>query len=369
MVILIDEYDKPILDVLDNTKQAKIHRDFIKGLYSIIKDSDKYIKFTLLTGVSKFSKTSLFSGLNMLEDISLNPKFGNVCGYTQNDIETTFKPYLKDVDLDKMKLWYNGYNFLKDSVYNPFDVLLFIKNDFVYNNYWFETGTPSFLIKLIEKNNYFLPKLSNLIIGEKLLDSFDIDNLDLEVILYQTGYLTIEKTVIDEYDEDDISYKLKLSNKEVAISFNEYIIYALYKDKSSTRKNIRKALMTVNLEELEIVLKSMFKLIPYSNFTNNNIEEFEGFYASIIHTYIQSLGIEVIGEDIDNQGRIDLTIKINNLIYIIEFKMGNEDALKQIKDKKYYEKYLYLKQDIYLLGINFDKKIRNISSFVWEKLD
>jgi len=135
VVILIDEYDKAILDNLDNLEVAEQNRDILRAFYSIMKDSDKYIQFVFLTGVSKFSRASIFSGLNMLEDISLTPRFGNICGYTQNDIETIFQPYLIDVDLDRLRLWYDGYNFLKDKLYNPFNILLFIKNENRFNNY------------------------------------------------------------------------------------------------------------------------------------------------------------------------------------------------------------------------------------------
>ncbi|MGB4269478.1 MAG: AAA family ATPase, partial [Spirochaetota bacterium] len=157
VVILIDEYDKPILDNLDKLDEAYENREILKRLYTEIKNSDQYIRFTFLTGVSKFSKASIFSGLNMLEDISLNPEFGDICGYTQNDIETTFRPYLEGVDLSELKEWYNGYNFLKDNVYNPFDILQFIRNNHTFDNYWFATGTPGFLIKLLESKSYFLP--------------------------------------------------------------------------------------------------------------------------------------------------------------------------------------------------------------------
>ncbi len=367
VVVLIDEYDKAILDNLDQMEVAKENREIIKGLYTILKDSDRYIKFVLLTGVSKFSKASIFSGLNMLEDISLNKNYGNVCGYTQNDIETTFKPYLKDVDLDKFKGWYNGYNFLKDDVYNPFDVLLFIKNDFLYDNYWFSTGTPTFLIKLIEKNNYHLPKLSNITIGKRLLDSFDIDNLDLEVILYQAGYLTIEKML--EKRRGGIEYKLKIPNKEVQASLYDTIIDYIFKqttEKINIQNDMYDALFDNKLKDFETSLISMFALIPVDNYRKNNIENYEGFYSSVIFVYLSSLGIEIIGEDATNKGYIDLTIKLNNIIYVIEFKMNNKDALSQIKEKKYYEKYLCLKQDIYLVGINFED--RNISKFEWEKI-
>jgi hypothetical protein len=368
VVILIDEYDKAILDNLDQMEVAQENREIIKGLYTIIKGCDEYLKFVFLTGVSKFSKASIFSGLNMLEDISLDKKYGNICGYTQANIENEFISYLKGVDLEKVKLWYNGYNFLKDDVYNPFDLLLFIKNEFLYKNYWFSTGSPSFLIKLIKQNNYFLPKLSNITINDKLLDSFDIDNLDLEVILYQAGYLTIDKMIIDE--DEEIMYKLKLPNKEVKSSLHQFIITSFYQDKSLNRKGISKALRQANMQELKTTLISIFASIPYSNFIKNNINLYEGFYASIIYTYLQSLGIEIIGEDITNQGRIDLSLFIEDKIYIIEFKMNTnkDNALQQIKDKNYSQKYINKGKDIYLVGIEFDESIKNISGFEWEQL-
>ena len=369
VVVLIDEYDKAILDNLDQMEVARENREIIKSLYTVLKGCDEYIKFVFLTGVSKFSKASIFSGLNMLEDISLNKKFGNICGYTQANIENEFLPYLDGVDLDKLKRWYNGYNFLKDDVYNPFDILLFIKNDFIYKNYWFKTGTPTFLIKLIEKNNYFLPKLANLTVGEELLDSFDIDNIELEVIFYQAGYLTIDKMI--EKRRGGIEYKLKIPNEEVKISLNSIIIDFLTNqrtEKYQYQDNIYDALIDNKLDDLETSLKSMFASIPYNNYTKNDIEEYEGYYASVIYVYLQSLGLDIIGEDVTNKGRIDLTIFIENTIYIIEFKVGGNDALKQIKDKKYYEKYLSHKKDIYLVGINFDKNDRSISKFEWEKI-
>ncbi|PCJ18582.1 MAG: hypothetical protein COB02_10615 [Candidatus Cloacimonadota bacterium] len=366
VVVLIDEYDKAILDNLDQMDVAKEARETIKGLYTILKDSDEYLKFIFLTGVSKFSKASIFSGLNMLDDISLVEEFGNICGYTQDDIESTFLPYLEGVDLAKLKAWYNGYNFLKDDVYNPFDILLFIKKGFIYKNYWFNTGTPSFLIKLIEQNHYFLPKLSNLRVGENLLDSFDIDNIDIEVILYQSGYLTIESVGVD--DDEDIIYTLKLPNREVKSSLNQYIINSLYHDNSLQRKDISKSLRNANLSDLKTSLKAIFASIPNDNYRKNNIQDYEGFYASVIYVYFQSLGLDIIGEDVTNKGRIDLTLKLNNAIYIIEFKMGDTDALEQIKSKNYHQKYLSEGKDIYLVGINFCKDEKNISKFEWEHL-
>ncbi|MEA1916123.1 MAG: AAA family ATPase [Campylobacterota bacterium] len=375
VVILIDEYDKPILDIVDKIEQAKEHREYIKGLYSIIKGNDAYIKFAFLTGVSKFSKASIFSGLNMLEDISLNPDFGNVCGYTQNDIESTFLPHLKDVNLEKFKNYYNGYNFLKDDIYNPFDTLLFIKNRFLYKNYWFETGSPTFLMKLIKDNSYFIPTLSNLTVDERLLDSFDIENLDLEVILYQSGYLTIDKMVEEEMGfASQIKYKLKIPNIEVKMSLHNYILDYVLKENSQIKQqsqmSIYKALASCDLESLKETLLSLFASIPHNNYTKNNIAHFEGYYATVIYSYLASLGIQIVGEDVTNHGRIDLTLFVEDNIYIIEFKMRDNktDALTQIKDKNYAQKYLSKSKNIHLIGIEFDEIEKNLSSFEYEQI-
>ncbi len=371
VVILIDEYDKPILDNLDQIEISKEIREYIKGFYSIIKGSDEFIRFAFLTGVSKFSKASIFSGLNMLTDISLDEEYGNICGYTQNDIDTRFQPYLKDVDMQRFKRYYDGYNFLKDDIYNPFDTLQFIAKKFKYKNYWFETGTPTFLIKLIKQNHYFLPKLSNLVVDEKLLSSFDIENLDLEVILYQAGYLTIDKVIEDEY-LGSISYKLRLPNQEVEKSFNSYIIDTLLKqstDKLIFQKNIYMALLRGEVDSFVENLKAIFASIPYNNYANNKINTYEGFYASVVYIYLQSLGLKIIGEDVTNRGRIDLSVIIDEKVYIIEFKVIDDDqnvALEQIKEKKYYEKYQSF--EAYLVGINFNKNDKNICSYSWEKL-
>jgi Holliday junction resolvase-like predicted endonuclease len=370
VVILIDEYDRAILDTIDNFEQSKLNREFIKGMYSVMKGADAYIEFVFLTGVSKFSKASIFSGLNMLEDISLSQKFGNICGYTQANIEKEFLPYLDGVNLEKLKSWYNGYSFLKDELYNPFDLLRFIKNDFVFDNYWFSSGTPTFLIKLIEKNSYFLPKLSNLVIGKQILDSFDIENINLEVILYQSGYLTIDTMI--EKRRGGIEYKLKLPNMEVKNSLNDILIDFLtnqHSQKIRLQDDLYDALIESDLELFKTSLISIFASIPYNNYSKNSIQHYEGFYATVVYVYLQSLGLDIIGEDVTNHGRIDLTIKMEKTIYIIEFKVGNENALAQIKTKNYAQKYLAENKDIIMVGINFDSEKKNISGFEWEKFN
>jgi len=372
VVILVDEYDKPILDNITNTKIAEEVRDGLKNFYSVIKDNDRFIKFAFLTGVSKFSKVSLFSGLNNLEDITLNPRYSTICGYTQEDVESYFTEYLKEVDLEKLKIWYNGYSWLGESVYNPFDILLFLNNqDRTFKNYWFETATPNFLVNLLKEQNFFLPNLENLEVNESDLGSFDIDYIKAETLLFQTGYLTIKKV---ETIFDSIAYTLSYPNKEVKKSLNEFLFNFFSGIQDQKRLPLYKSLKENNFPALKKHITSLFASIPYNNFTKNKMYEKEGYYSSLIYAYFASLGLDLIPEDTTNKGRIDLTMKFPNesKVYIFEFKVIEDsdiskNPIDQIKDKGYPEKYSEL-EEIYLIGIEFSKKDKNISTFKWEKL-
>ncbi len=369
VVILIDEYDKPIIDNLDQMEVAKVNREILKSLYVIMKDNDRYIKFAFLTGVSKFSKASIFSGLNNLEDISLTPKFGTVCGYTQKDIETTFLPYLEGVDLEELQKWYNGYNFLNDRVYNPFDILLFIKNRFLFRNYWFNTGTPSFLIKLFQKEEYNLAKFENLKVSEELIESFDIEDISLETVMFQSGYLTIKEQIIRR---NRIQYILTFPNLETKMSFNNYLLNYFVKkpiDKLPIQNSLIDLLEVANLDDLEQTIKSLFASIAYNNFTKNDIDEYEGFYASVIYAYFVGSGFDkVLAEDVTNDGRIDLSVFIDDKIYLFEFKVDKKGALEQIKSKEYFQKYLSSGKKIYIVRVEFDSNRRNLVGYEWERV-
>ena len=375
VVILIDEYDKPILDMINKTDLAVEVRDELKNFYSVIKDSDEYLKFVFLTGVTKFSKVSLFSGLNNLEDITLDENYATICGYTQNDIETVFKERLflddkdKKVDLERLKLWYNGYNFLGEGVYNPFDILLFFSKNNTYRTYWFETATPTFLIKLLMKNRYFIPNLENLQVSEDILGSFDIDKISIETLLFQTGYLTIDR--VEEVFQN-ISYVLKYPNHEVKTSLNKYIFdYLIDKHIGKFQTNFFYAIRDNKIEDIKKNLFSLFASIPNDNYRKNEIANYEGYYASVLYSYFAGMGVESIAEDVTNKGYIDMTLFFEDRAYILEFKVLNSTpktntALKQIKTKKYYEKYLSKYNKIYQIGIVFNKKKRNIVKFDYE---
>ena len=365
VVILIDEYDKPILDNLENPERALENRDFLRSFYLMMKANDAYIKFAFLTGISKFSKANIFSGLNNISDISLMKRYGNICGYTQKNIENEFKEYWGDTDLEIVKRWYNGYNFMGDSVYNPFDILRFIDNEFIYKNYWWESGNPYFLITLLkQQKNYNIPNLENMIVGDELLNTFEVEKLKLEVLLFQAGYLTIDKVI---QKRNRIEYKLKVPNQEVQYSLNTlFIDYLTDEIRYNIQDELYESLEDGNIEGFKNSFISLFSSIPYNNYTNNKIYEYEGYYASVFYAYLSASGLDIIAEDVTNLGRIDLTIKINNNIYIIEFKVDEKDALKQIKEKNYAQKYLNEDKNIYLIGIEFSKKDKNISKFEFE---
>jgi len=368
VVILIDEYDKPIIDNIEDIEIAKQNREFLRGFYTVIKDSDAYVRFAFLTGVSKFSKVSIFSGLNNLVDISLNPKYYKICGYTHNNLLNEFKEHLEGADLEEVREWYNGYNFLgKEKVYNPFDILLFIDSGLEFNNYWFKTATPTFLIKLLEKRNYDVIKFENLEVGESILDSFDITKIKLESLLFQTGYLTIKKKKkVGRINK----YILTFPNLEVRSSFNDFLLDYLTDDiyiKETSQDKLYTVLYEGNLEKLEEVLRSIYSSVPYHYFTKNKMYKYENYYVVVLYMYMAGLGLDVIPEDITNSGRIDLTVKLEDKTYIFEFKVSEEKALEQIKDRKYYQKYLDSKE-IYIVGIIFDDKEKNVKSVVWEKV-
>ncbi len=366
VVILIDEYDKGILDNLDQLDVALENREIIKSFYSVMKDCDRQIRFVFLTGVSKFTKTSIFSGLNMLEDISIAPVFAKVCGYTEEDVCQHFPALVREADFQQVKEWYNGYNFLGPRVFNPFDILLFIKNNYQFKSYWFETGTPSFLVKLIKDNRYYVPHLEHLVVDSSLINSFDVEDIALESILFQSGYLTIADV---QHRRDRYFYTLTYPNKEVRLSFIDNLLNHFVDkiQKNSIQDDLYTIFVEANLETLEVNLEQLFASIAYNNFTNNEIDSYEGFYASVVYAYLSSLGFQIIAEDVTNRGRMDLTVLTEDKAYIFEFKVKDEDPLQQIKTMRYYEKYA--SYETWMIGVVFDVGIRNIVRFEYEKVE
>ena len=370
VVILIDEYDSPILDNLDSDKKIEI-RDSLKKFYSVIKSSDEYLRFVFLTGITKFAKMNIFSGLNNLEDITDSEEYSSMLGYTQTELEEYFEEYFPDLEkkleltreelLDKIKLWYNGYNFSSDgeSMYNPFGTMLLLKQK-DFKNHWFETGTPTFLIDLIKTGDYNLEDFDGKLVDKESYSSMNIDNLDIVALLIQTGYLTIKS-----YDKKEEVYTLRYPNYEVKHAFFQYLLSNYSGIELSDTNNrilaLRKNLLENDLEAFFETLRGIFKKIPHDIHL-----KYEKYYQSLFYTIFTMLGYKIKAEVSTNIGTIDVVIELKERIYIIEFKFEKtpEKAITQIHEKKYYEQYEESGKEIVLIGANFEK--RNVGEYVSE---
>ena len=367
VAILIDEYDKPILDTLEIPDIARANRDFLRGLYATIKDCDAHVRFTFLTGVSKFSKVRLFSGLNNLTDITIDPHYSAICGYTEEDLDTVFAPELPGLDRNEIRDWYNGYSWLGDEmVYNPFDILLLFRRH-SFEAYWFETGTPTFLIETLFKRHVSSLELDNMIGSDELLSTFDVDLIATEALLFQTGYLTIT-------EKEDLGgkslYRLSYPNREVRQSLNESLLRYLVKDSTRLMANtvrLYRLLEANDFAGLETLFHAFFASIPYEWYTNNDIANFEGYYASVFYSYFAGLGFNITVEDSSSHGRLDMAVHFNDNIYLFEFKVvelaSEGAAMAQLKEKRYADKYRGLDQPIHLIAVEFSKNTRNITAF------
>ncbi len=366
VVVLVDEYDKPILDNITHANIAREMRDGLRNLYSVIKDSDAHIQFAMLTGVSKFSKVSLFSGINQLNDITIDARYSAICGYTDADVDTIFAPELVGLDREEVRSWYNGYNWTGESVYNPFDLLLlFQKREF--RSYWFETGTPTFLVDLLSQRHSFMPDFSQYLTSEALLSSFDVDDIATEALMFQAGYLTIRAVQRMGVQQ---RYIMGYPNREVESSLNE-VMLRRYTNTASVAvqqgSRLYELLMINDFKGLEQLFTAFYASIPNDWYRNNPIAQFEGYYASVFYSYFASIGLDIRLEDVTNRGRIDMTVLFNNHIYIIEFKVVETEpegkAMVQLKARNYAEKYQAHQQPIHLMGVEFSKEAKGVVGF------
>ncbi len=370
VVILVDEYDKPILDNLTRPEAAREIRDGLRDLYSVIKDSDAHIRFAFLTGVSKFSKVSLFSGLNNLNDITVDPPYSALCGYTEADLDQVFAAELEGLDRAELRDWYNGYNWTGEAVYNPFDVLLlFQKRDF--RPWWFETATPTFLVDLLLQREVFLPRLGQLQSDAALLSRFDVGDIATEALLFQTGYLTIER---EEQRFGEYWYRLRYPNREVYQSLSNSLLKAWTPNGQSmlgNKQRLGDLLLANDFAGMEALFTAFFASIPNDWYRNNPIAHYEGYYASVFYAYFASLGLDLTPEASSNAGRLDLALRFNGQLYLFEFKVvelaPEGRALQQIKDRGYADKYRGEGMPIHLIGVEFSRERRSVVGFEVEE--
>lgn len=366
VVVLVDEYDKPILDNITKPEVARQMRDALRDLYSVIKDSDASIRFAMITGVSKFSKVSLFSGLNNLNDISVDARYSAICGYTDADVDRVFAAELPGLDRMEVRRWYNGYNWTGESVYNPFDLLLlFQKREF--RPYWFETGTPTFLIDLLTQRQTYTPDLEKLVALETLLSSFDVDHIPTEALMFQAGYLTIDSV---RRLPGLMQMTLRYPNQEVRSSLNGALLQALTHDPvrhGILAPQLYDLLMARDFAGMQTLFTAFFASIPHDWYRNSPIAQYEGYYASIFYSYFAALGLDIRLEDTTNHGRIDMTVLFNAQVFLFEFKVveltPEGKALQQLKDKGYADKYRARGEPIHLVGVEFSKVSRSVVGF------
>ena len=374
VVVLVDEYDKPILDALEVPEVARANRDFLRGLYGVIKRCDDDIRFSFITGVSKFSKVSIFSGLNSLEDITLDPRYSAICGFTEDDLNTVFAPELRGLDRNRIQRWYYGYSWRgSERVYNPFDILLLFKKR-EFRHYWIETGASKFLIDLLLRRRVSSVDLERLRGDEELLSKFDVENIGTEALLFQTGYLTITG---EDRRKRGARYRLGYPNLEVEVALNQQLLAAMVPERTrqlADNTELADLLAAGDLTGLEARMRALFSSIPSDWHRRNSIAEYEGYYASVVHSWFRSQGlaVEVVPEDSGSLGRADLTVRYPAAVYVFEFKLAGKArkraALEQAGAKGYAEKYLGEGRSVYLLGVEFSTATRNIESFAKEQL-
>ena len=372
VAILVDEYDKPLLQAIGNENLQREYRNTLKPFYGVLKTMDGCIQFAILTGVTKFGKVSVFSDLNNLIDISMDEPFISLCGMTEQEIHDNFEEDLHELAAAQkmtyeevgaeLKKYYDGYHFVENSegIYNPFSVLnTFFKMKF--GSYWFETGTPTYLVELLKRNHYDLERMATEETSSDVLNSIYGDEQPIPVI-FQSGYLTIKS-----YDKEFGLYRLGFPNKEVEEGFINFLMpfYTRF-NKIEAPFEIQKFVREIRTGQLDAFfnrLKSFLADTPYEL-----ISEQERHYQNVLFIIFKLVGFYTEVEYHTSEGRVDLVLKTNDYIYIMEFKLNGsaEEALQQIHNKHYAQPFQSDKRKIFKIGVNFSSKTRNIEKWIVE---
>ena len=379
IVVLVDEYDKPILNALEGPapsgergetpaadSQATANRDDLRGLYGTLKDCDAHVELTFITGVSKFSKVSLFSDLNFLTDLTLNPHYAAICGYTEVDLDTVFAPELPGLDRGQIRAWYNGYNWRgRERVYNPWAILhLFASREF--KAHWFETATPRFLIDTLLRRGFSGPDLESLHADDELLSAFDVASVATEALLFQTGYLTI---TAEENLDGYAQYRLGYPNREVRRGLNRGLLDALAPNWRSAGSGLalRRLLAAEDWNGLEALFRKLLAGIPHDWHRRNDIARYEGYWSSVFYAWFQASMDGVSVEDATSRGRLDMAVRLENSAYLFEFKVAERSeegaALAQLQARRYADKYRAPGRMVHLIGVEVSAETRDITAF------
>ena len=374
-VVLVDEYDKPILQAIGNEPLQDEFRNALKAFYGVLKSADADLRFTLLTGVTKFGKVSVFSDLNNLEDISMNHCYSNVCGISEDELHEYFDTEIgelakcnnqtKDEAYKELERRYDGYHFCESSqgMYNPFSVLLTLKNS-KYGNYWFATGTPTYLVELLKKNDFKLDEFSNLEVSQDELDSIHQADINPIPVLFQSGYLTIK-----DYQERFKLYVLDFPNEEVREGFVKFLLpYYTKLKEQQTQTLISKFILSLERGDADTFMQLMQSLMagtPYEL-----IRELENHYQNVMYIITKLMGFYIQAEYRTSNGRIDLMIGTDKYVYVIELKFNGsaEEALAQIEEKNYTLPFAIDDRQIIKIGANVSGETRNLEEWRIEKM-
>ena len=371
VVVIIDEYDKPLLETLENTSLNTEMRSELKGFYGVLKSCDAYLQFVFITGVSKFAHVSVFSDLNQLVDISLNPVYADICGITQQELEETFAPEIDEVlqetgtdrrwYMEELRRYYNGYRFSEKAltVYNPFGLLHHFYNNGKFSEYWYETGSPAFLITLIENQNINILDLNKMRVEIRDFRKYDVQNMRAEPVLYQTGYLTIV-----DYDSELEEFTLDYPNEEVRCAFARSLLeHYLRPSEKSTRAlhtELPRALYNGEIDTAKEYIQAMMATIPY-----DIIKDTENYFQTVIHLIFTMLGFKCRSEVRIAGGRIDTVVETKRYVYCFEFKLHGsaEEALAQIDTKEYLLPWKGSGKTLVKVGVSFDYEKRAIAGW------
>ncbi|WP_295358084.1 ATP-binding protein [uncultured Prevotella sp.] len=372
VVILIDEYDKPILQTLRNQELQEKHRSLLKSFYSVLKTQDRYIRFAFITGVTKFGKVSVFSDLNNLMDISMDQRYISICGMTQDELLYNFREGIEQLGeaygdteeetLNKLKIRYDGYHFEENTVgiYNPFSVLNTLAK-LRYKDYWFETGTPTFLVDLLKMHNYRLPDITREKVSDDVINSVDSMSTNPIPVIYQSGYLTIKG-----YDERFKKYRLGFPNKEVEEGFLNFLL-PLYTSAGNNSPFMVDEFVTDvesgNPERFMQRMKAFFADTSYQV-----VGDAELYFQNAMYLVFKIMGFYTQVERPTSDGRIDAVIQTPDYIYIIECKLDRtaDEALRQINDSDYAAPFAMDKRRIYKIGVNFSSQTRGVEQWIIE---
>ena len=370
VVILIDEYDKPMLQAIGDQVRQDAYRSTLKAFYGALKSQDRNIKFALLTGVTKFGKVSVFSDLNNLEDLSRNPGYTDICGISEEELLRDFSDDIQELAsangqtfeqaCEQLKEDYDGYHFCPDSpgMYNPFSILNTFKSR-RYGSYWFETGTPTYLVELLKKSDYDLEEMSHVETDADVLDSIFTDDNPIPVI-YQSGYLTIKG-----YDKEFGIYELGFPNREVEEGFMKFLLpYYSNVSKTSSPFEIKKFVQDVKRGEIDGFMERLQSFLagcPYEL-----AKDIELHYQNVLFIVFRLAGLYTNVEYHTSRGRIDLVLQTDSYVYVMEFKLDGsaEQALQQIEDKQYALPFAKDSRRVYSIGVNFSSETRNIDKWI-----